>query len=464
MTDNSANLSLPYIQPSQAQKHVTHNEAIRLLDAVVQLTVLSATETTPPTAQTGQRWILPDGATGEWSTRDHMIAIWQETAWAFITPAKGWLAYDQANDRLLAYDGTKWISAIAGDATFSDGSLTQFGVNTTPDPTNRLAVKTDQALFSHDDITPGSGNMLLVANKDTTGNDTGIALQTAYNTHALLGLLASDDTVLKVSPDGTTYQTAMTVDKDTGNVAFGGDTPSAAGALNAGGALLVSREANAHNTASNYTALVLGAPGDQGGLYAIARLNPANLPFTGLSGWDNGTSRILYFGGGGWSSPDATEHRFYCASSYSETKNTGKRAFSIHDTHAHNETDLLRAATSANNAEMQFRVLEEDITTASGATVDSSIQIPNGAIVFNVSSRVITAISGAASFDVGTATTSDQFGGSLNTTVNSTNMGTIGPTGFYADTAIRLTANSASFTGGTVRIAICYYMPVVPQA
>ncbi len=34
------NLALPYIQAAQAQKHVTHNEAIRALDAIVQLGVL----------------------------------------------------------------------------------------------------------------------------------------------------------------------------------------------------------------------------------------------------------------------------------------------------------------------------------------------------------------------------------------------------------------------------------------
>lgn len=31
--DSSPNLQLPYIMPSQAQKHVTHNEALRTLDA-----------------------------------------------------------------------------------------------------------------------------------------------------------------------------------------------------------------------------------------------------------------------------------------------------------------------------------------------------------------------------------------------------------------------------------------------
>ena len=39
MPATSPRLALPFIQPSQAQKHVTHNEALQLLDAVVQLRI-----------------------------------------------------------------------------------------------------------------------------------------------------------------------------------------------------------------------------------------------------------------------------------------------------------------------------------------------------------------------------------------------------------------------------------------
>ena len=40
--DTSPNLALPYLLANQAQKHVTVNEALRRLDALVQLSVLSA--------------------------------------------------------------------------------------------------------------------------------------------------------------------------------------------------------------------------------------------------------------------------------------------------------------------------------------------------------------------------------------------------------------------------------------
>jgi hypothetical protein len=48
MSTVSPNLSLPYIQQNQAQKHVTHNEGMRLLDGVVQLSVLSQAQTAAP--------------------------------------------------------------------------------------------------------------------------------------------------------------------------------------------------------------------------------------------------------------------------------------------------------------------------------------------------------------------------------------------------------------------------------
>lgn len=55
-SDHSPVLSLPYIQPAQAQKHVTHNEALRLLDLVVQLAVTSRAVSAPPASpNVGQR-------------------------------------------------------------------------------------------------------------------------------------------------------------------------------------------------------------------------------------------------------------------------------------------------------------------------------------------------------------------------------------------------------------------------
>ena len=68
MSDITTHLLMPYILASQAQMHVTHNEALRLLDAIVQLSVLDRTRTAPPASPVdGDRHIVASGATGLWS-------------------------------------------------------------------------------------------------------------------------------------------------------------------------------------------------------------------------------------------------------------------------------------------------------------------------------------------------------------------------------------------------------------
>ncbi|RJL06935.1 DUF2793 domain-containing protein [Paracoccus siganidrum] len=113
-------------------------------------------------------------------------------------------------------------------------------------------------------------------------------------------------------------------------------------------------------------------------------------------------------------------------------------------------------AREANGASTGMAVREETLTGLSGASVDSSIQIPNRAIVLGVSARTVTAVLGASSYDCGIAGEVSKFGGSLGVAVGSSNIGVIGPTAFYADTPVRLTANGGAFTGGSVRIAIHY--------
>lgn len=111
-------------------------------------------------------------------------------------------------------------------------------------------------------------------------------------------------------------------------------------------------------------------------------------------------------------------------------------------------------AKGGNGASTGIAVIEETLSNLSGASRDSSIAIPDRAIVLGVSSRTVTAVTGATSFDCGIAGEASKFGGSLGIAAGSTNRGVIGPQAFYADTPIRLTARGGSFTGGAVRIAI----------
>ena len=75
MPDTSTHLLLPYLLAAQAQKHVTVNEALRLLDGLVQLAVLDRHLTAPPASPAdGARYIVASGATGACPS-DHVAAI-----------------------------------------------------------------------------------------------------------------------------------------------------------------------------------------------------------------------------------------------------------------------------------------------------------------------------------------------------------------------------------------------------
>lgn len=108
-------------------------------------------------------------------------------------------------------------------------------------------------------------------------------------------------------------------------------------------------------------------------------------------------------------------------------------------------------------------VLEQTLSGLSGASVTSTIEIPDRAIVLGVSTRTVTTITGATSYDCGISGETGKFGGTLGVTAGSTNVGVIGPQAFYADTPIVLTANGSNFTGGSVRIAIHYLTLGVPN-
>lgn len=210
------NLQLPYILAAQAQKHVTHNEAIRALDAVIQIGVIDRDLTSPPASpDEGDRYIVPVAATGAWAGKDGYLAAWQDGVWMFYTPAEGWLAWVRDEDVLYAWDGSAW--ARTGGSEFE-----AVGINATADAIDRLTVKSDAVLFSHDDVTPGSGSVRHKLNKAAAGDTASVLFQSGFSGRAEFGLAGSDDWQVKVSGDGVAWNAALIADRTTGAVRFPG--------------------------------------------------------------------------------------------------------------------------------------------------------------------------------------------------------------------------------------------------
>lgn len=212
--DQTPNLALPYIMAAQAQKHVTHNEAIRALDALVQLAVLDRGLATPPAGPAdGDRYIVAPSPTGAWAGQAGKVAAFQDGAWIFFAPRHGFLAWVADENALVAYDGAAW--ALAGGGGGSVNPTPLVGVNATADTTNRLAVASPASLFDHE----GAGHQLKI-NKAAAANTASLLYQDGFSGRAELGLAGDDNLHVKVSADGTAWKEAVIVDRASGAVAL----------------------------------------------------------------------------------------------------------------------------------------------------------------------------------------------------------------------------------------------------
>ncbi|MCT4607914.1 MAG: DUF2793 domain-containing protein [Pelagimonas sp.] len=201
MPDLSARLSLPYLLPAQAQKHVTHNEALARLDLLVQLTLKGVAVNTPPSSPAqGDVTAIGDTPTGDWAGQAAgTLASWDGNSWVFIPPQSGWVAMDTVTSSIRYWDGTAW-APVEADLS----NLALLGINATADTTNRLSISADATLLNH----AGDGHQLKL-NKATAADTASLLYQTNWSGRAEMGTTGDDDFAIKVSADGSSWVTAL---------------------------------------------------------------------------------------------------------------------------------------------------------------------------------------------------------------------------------------------------------------
>jgi hypothetical protein len=272
-------LILPLLSAAQAQKHVTMNEALKLLDAIVQAGVIDKDLTAPPGGESeGDIYIVGSSATGSWATHDDDLAIYQDGAYTFVTPLDGFIAFVADETTLYVYNsgwtslagllgagylplggGTLIGNLVLEETTpsirFNDTDLTGYTLLQTIGAVMQLAVdaEDDDASSSFDITIDGAGQVFRVNehgvgvggasadasnqlavfgtaalfnssgsftfkfNKNAAANDAALSFQTGSSSKALLGLLGNDDFTLKT---GATFEEAMVIREKSGRAIF----------------------------------------------------------------------------------------------------------------------------------------------------------------------------------------------------------------------------------------------------
>ena len=202
MSDATSKLGLPFILPAQAQKHVTHNEALQRLDAVVHLALAGEEDSPPETPEDGDCHLVGESPTGLFSGHAGEIAIYQDGFWQFAAPAAGWTAWFDTDAKWRVFDGAAWVAPpVPDEATFAF-----VGINAAADATNRLSVSSPATLLNN----AGAGHQLKI-NKATPGDTASLLFQTGWSGRAEMGLAGTDGFAIKVSPDGASWFEALRV-------------------------------------------------------------------------------------------------------------------------------------------------------------------------------------------------------------------------------------------------------------
>jgi hypothetical protein len=101
--------ALPLLAVAQAQKEVTHNEALTLLDALVHAAVEAGPLAEPPADPAdGQCWIVGATPKGGWAGREHAIALWTTNGWRFASARSGMQVTRLSDGAQLRFDGARW--------------------------------------------------------------------------------------------------------------------------------------------------------------------------------------------------------------------------------------------------------------------------------------------------------------------------------------------------------------------
>lgn len=119
MADRTGKLGLKYVVTNQAQKEVTINEDLNILEMLVQATVKGTASTPPANPEEGDMYIVGESPTGEWEGRAvNSLAGFLMGVWTIVTPRAGWRVWLEEG-KALRYQDNAWVEEKKADTPYS---------------------------------------------------------------------------------------------------------------------------------------------------------------------------------------------------------------------------------------------------------------------------------------------------------------------------------------------------------
>lgn len=119
----TARLGLPFLSAGQAQKEVTHNEALQTLDSLVAGSVEEPPRNDPPgSPAAGECYIVGAAPTGEWAGAAEYVAAFTSAGWRLSPPQEGMIFYVRSAGLWAAFRAGAWeLGQVRGASVLIGG-------------------------------------------------------------------------------------------------------------------------------------------------------------------------------------------------------------------------------------------------------------------------------------------------------------------------------------------------------
>lgn len=102
---NTPIFGIEELPASSSQPEVYINTALRILEMMSQLILVDRDLTASPgSPQDGDVYYIAGTGTGDWDGHNFQLALYVGTAWSFVTPRTGWVAWIADEAALFRYE------------------------------------------------------------------------------------------------------------------------------------------------------------------------------------------------------------------------------------------------------------------------------------------------------------------------------------------------------------------------